>query len=361
MASRPVRLGIVGIGWVALTDYLPALSSEALRERVELTAVCDVAAERAREVGARYGAREVWTDLDEMLARTEAEAIALFTPIPLHYRQALAVVEAGKQLYIQKTMTTTYAEARDLIERARQRGVLLCASPGQMLDPAHRAAAELLAGGSLGRVSFARGQGSHPGHENVDTYGIDPTWYYRPGGGPVMDVAVYPLHSLTGLIGPVRRVTALSGVAQPSRSYQGRPIDIQMDDSTLMLLDFGDSVFAEVNGTYCQRARNTPQVELYCQGGVIQLGGWARPSVPLEVWSTEPSHGLPRGWYQPDRLQPTLKHTVADLAHFADCVADGLTPVHSAAHAAHVIDVIERAYQAARTGQTQDVTSTLDG
>jgi predicted dehydrogenase len=361
MASRRIKLGIVGIGWVALTDYLPALASDALRERVELTAVCDVAAERAREIGARYGAREVWTDLDEMLARTEAEAIALFTPIPLHYRQAIAAIEAGKQLYIQKTMTTTYVEASDLIERARHKGVLLCASPGQMLDPAHRAARELLERGSLGKVSFARGQGSHPGHENVDTYGIDPTWYYRPGGGPVMDVAVYPLHSLTGLMGSVRRVTALSGVAQPSRTYRDQPIDIQMDDSTLMLLDFGDSVFAEVNGTYCQRARNTPQVELYCERGVIQLGGWARPQVPLEVWSTEPAHGLPRGWYQPDRMQPTMRHTVADLAHFADCVADGLAPVHSAAHAAHVIEVIERAYQAARTGQTQAVESTLEG
>jgi len=359
VAARPIKLGIVGIGWVALTDYLPALSSEALRERVELTAVCDVAAERVREIGARYGAREVWTDYAEMLAGSEAEAIALLTPIPLHYRQAVAAIDAGKQLYIQKTMTTTYAEARDLIERAGRKGVLLCASPGQMLDPAHRAARELLEGGTLGKVSFARGQGSHPGHENVDTYGIDPTWYYRPGGGPVMDVAVYPLHSLTGLIGPVGRVTALSGVAQPERRYRGEPIDIQMDDSTLMLLDFGNSVFAEVNGTYCQVARNTPQVELYCERGVIQLGGWSRPSVPLVIWSREAAYGLPRGWYQPDRLQPTMKHTVADLAHFADCVADGLQPVHSAAHAAHVIEVIERVYAAARTGQAQSVESTM--
>lgn len=361
MASRRIKLGIVGIGWVALTDYLPSLGSDALRDRVELTAVCDVAAERAREVGERYGAAEVWTDLDEMLRRTAAEAIALFTPIPLHYRQAVAAIEAGKQLYIQKTMTTTYAEASDLIDRAGRKGVLLCASPGQMLDPAHKAAQQLLAGGSLGKVSFARGQGSHPGHENVDTYGIDPTWYYRPGGGPVMDVAVYPLHSLTGLMGSVKRVTALSGVAQPNRSYNDKPIDIQMDDSTLMLLDFGGSVFAEVNGTYCQVARNTQQVELYCERGVIQLGGWARPAVPLEVWSRDPAYSLPRGWYQPDRLQPTMKHTVADLAHFADCVADGLTPVHTATHAAHVIDVIERAYVAARTGQTQEVGSTIDG
>ncbi|MBM4417105.1 MAG: Gfo/Idh/MocA family oxidoreductase [Chloroflexi bacterium] len=253
-------------------------------------------------------------------------------------------------------MTTTYTEAADLIHRATRKNVLLCASPGQLLDPGHARAKEIIASGSLGRVQFARGQGSHPGHENVDTYGIDPTWYYRPGGGPVMDVAVYPLHSLTGLIGPVRRVTALSGVANPNRTYRGHPIDIQMDDSTLMLLDFGSNVFAEVNGTYCQVARNTPQVEIYLTEGVLQIGGWARPGVPLEIHG---AHDGVKGWLRPDRLQPRMKHTVADLAHFADCVADGLSPIHSAAHAAHVIEVIEAGYRAARSGQVQEVSSSF--
>jgi predicted dehydrogenase len=266
-------------------------------------------------------------------------------------------LEAGKHVYIQKTMTTTYAEARELIAVAARQGRIICASPGQMLDPAHAAAKKLLASGAIGKVRFARGQGSHPGHENVDTYGIDPTWYYRPGGGPVRDVAVYPLHSLTGLLGPVRRVTAFSGVANPDRTYRGAPIEVREDDSTLMLLDFGGSVFAELNGTYSQRARNTPQVELYGDRGVIQLGGWARPDVPLEVYADQPYLDFPAGWYRPQGLTPKLKHTVADLAHFVDCVREGRPPVHSAAHAAHVIDVIEKIYRAALEGQAQTVTT----
>jgi predicted dehydrogenase len=357
MASGRAKLGIIGCGWVSLTDYFPALAGEPLRDRVELVAVCDVAAERARQVAERYGAREVWSDAEEMLAKTEAEAIAVLTPIPLHFRQGVAALEAGKHVYVQKTMTSTYAEARELIAVAERRGRILCASPGQMLDPAHAAAKGLLAGGAIGTVRFARGQGSHPGHENVDTYGIDPTWYYRPGGGPVRDVAVYPLHSLTGLLGPVRRVTAFSGVARPDRTYRGAPIDVRMDDSTLMLLDFGQAVFAEVNGTYCQRARNTPQVELYGDRGVIQLGGWARPQVPLEIYTDEAVLGYRAGWYRPQGLTPALKHTVADLAHFVDCVREGREPVHSAAHAAHVIDVIEKIYLAAREGEAQAVTT----
>lgn len=357
--ARRVKVGIVGCGWVALTDYFPALGHDYVRERVELVAVCDVAAERARTVGERYGAAEVWSSYEEMIARTEAEAIVLLTPIPLHFRQGVAALEARKHVYIQKTMTTTYAEACRLIELAARRDLTLCASPGQMLDPAHQRAKALIEAGTFGKICFARGQGSHPGHENVDTYGIDPTWYYRPGGGPVMDVAVYPLHSLTGLLGPVTRVTAFSGIVRPNRTYRGEPIDVQMDDSTLLLLDFGDSVFAEVHGTYCQLASNTPQIELFGEHGIIQLGGWTNRSVPLQIYTDRDMLGLDKGWYQPQGLTPLLKHTVADLVHFAECVAAGQKPVHSAAHAAHVIDVIEKAYVAAKTGCAQSVESTF--
>ena len=357
MGSRRVRLGIVGCGAVALMDYFPALDTDHLKGRVELVAVCDVAVERARDVAARFGAKEIWSDLDEMLAHTAAEAILLLTPIPLHFSQGMAALEAGKHVYIQKTMTTTYREARELISVAERRGVILCAAPGQMLDPAHRAAKDLIDKGVFGKICFARGQGSHPGHENVDTYGTDPTWYYRPGGGPVMDVAVYPLHSLTGLLGPAKRVTAFSGIVLPNRTWRGKPIDVQMDDSTLMLLDFGESVFAEVNGTFCRRAANSFQIELYGERGVAQLGGWMRRDVPLEIYVEGDVVGFGKGWYRPQGLTPTLKHTVADLAHFADCIRDGLTPVNSAAHAAHVIEVIEKGYIAARTGQAQAVES----
>jgi predicted dehydrogenase len=357
VARRRVGICIVGCGYVAQTDYLPALAQDDVRKVVDLVAVCDVVAERARSVGERYGAREVWSDYEAMLAGTAAEAILLLTPIPFHFGQGSAALAAGKHVYIQKTMTTTYREAEELIRLAARRGVLLCAAPGQMLDPAHRRARELIDRGVLGKICFARGQGSHPGHENVDTHGIDPTWYYRPGGGPVMDVAVYPLHSLTGLLGPVKRVTAFSGVVRPNRAYRGAPIDVQMDDSTLLLLDFGESVFAEVHGTYCQRAFNTPQIELYGETGIIQLGGWTLRAVPLQLYVEREVAGFAGGWYQPQGLTPTLKHTVADLVHFAECVTEGRAPVHAAAHAAHVIEVIEKAYLAARSGVAQAVDS----
>ena len=367
MVSRRIKVAFVGCGAVASMDYFPALELDAVRERLEPVAVCDVAPERARAAAQSFGFPEVYTSLDDLLAQSPAEAVVLLTPIPFHFAQASAALAAGRHVYVQKTITTSYAQAKALVEQAAKLGLVLAAAPGQMLDPAHQAARDLIQRGVVGKICFARGHGSHPGHERVNTYGADPTWYYRPGGGPVMDVAVYPLHSLTGLLGPVKRVTAFSGVALPDRSWRGQPIDVKMDDNTLLLLDFGESVFAEVNGSFCRPAYNTPQIELYAEKGVVQLGGWAVPEMRLEVYVAGDVLGLEaagapgqaKGWYRPQGLTPALKHTVADLVHFVDCVRDGGKPVNSAAHAAHVVEVIEKGYLAARTGQAQPVESTF--
>ena len=67
---------------------------------------------------------------------------------------------------------------------------------------------------------------------------IDPSWYYKSGGGPLYDMTVYAIDSLVGIFGPVRRVSALSGKRVPVRYWKGKEINVEIDDNTLLLLDF---------------------------------------------------------------------------------------------------------------------------
>src|SRR6185436_11467955 len=67
--------------------------------------------------------------------------------------------------------------------------------------------------------------------------------------GPLYDMTVYGLHALTGILGPARRVTALSGTAVKEREFKGETFACDCDDNTLMLLDFGNVLFAFVYGT----------------------------------------------------------------------------------------------------------------
>ncbi len=358
MFLKPVKVAIAGCGFVAQQDYFPILALDEIRAKIEVTAVCDVVPGRAQEMCQKYGFGAAYTDYEAMLNESDADLVAILTPIPLHYRQAHAALLAGKHVYVQKTMTTTADEAVKLTLMAKEAGLILGASPGQMLDRYHRAAKQIIDSGKIGKVCFVRGQGPHPGHETEDLMGIDPSWYYKPGGGPMMDVAVYPLTSITGILGPALRVTAMSGVAVPDRYWEGKKLDVQMDDNTVVLLDFGDNCFASVQGNYVTRSFNSPQFEFFGSKGTVVIGGWMRRDVPLEVYTPE------EGWTRPEVSQDEgshipMMHTMVDLLHMVSCINGESELQLGGDRGAHVIEIIEKAYESARSGSAKELNTSF--
>lgn len=364
--EKKVKVGVLGSGYIAQTDYYPAFKRADIAKILEVTAVCDPVPGRAEEHARRYDLGKAYTDFDRMLGEADFDLLIILSPIPCHFEQAKKALEAGKNTYVQKTMTVTSAEATELCRIARSKGVILAAAPIQMVLGPHKQAKELLDTGKFGKICWARGMGGHPGHEKQELLGIDPAWYYKPGGGPMMDVAVYPLTSLTSFLGPVKRVTGLSGVAEPDRYWEGKKLDIQMDDNTYLLLDFGDAVYASVTGNFCTpQFALGPQVELYGTKGIINVGGWTRQGVPIEFYSHEEVFGNTSGWYRPaDDISapPTLgstAHTVQDVVHIVDCVANGREPAMKCEQAAHVIEIIEKGYESARDGKVKELATTF--
>lgn len=360
-----VKIGFAGSGYIAVQDYYPVMKRDDVVSRVEVSAICDVVPGRAEEHCRRFGFGTPYTDYDKMLKDADIDVVAILSPIPFHYEQVKKALYAGKHVYVQKTMSMTSAEAVELNKIAREQGLLLCASPGQMIEPSHVQAKKLIDRGALGKICFARGQGGHPGHENQELFGIDPSWYYRKGGGPMMDVAVYPITSLTGLMGPAKRVSAFSGIAVKDRYWNGKKLDVEMDDNTVLILDFGESVYATIQGNFCARKFKTPQLELYGTKGTMLMGGWCDPSNPLEIYTEEPLLGEVAGWYKPQaplnaKPEPYTIWTAADLLHVADCVRNNTKPLIQGEHAAHVIEIIEKAYESAKTGKVQDLTTSFE-
>jgi predicted dehydrogenase len=349
---KRIKLGIVGCGYVAQTDYFPVLEQDNSREQIEVTAVCDVSPGRAEEVCRRFNFGRAYTNYEEMLKKEDLDLVAILTPIPLHYDQTYKAIQAGVHVYVQKTLTTNWKQSVELTKLAEEKGLILGASPGQMLNPYHQQTKKIIESGEIGKVCYIRGHGPHPGHETQDLFGIDPSWYYKVGGGPMMDVAVYPITSITGLVGAAKRITAFSGIAVPDRYWEGKKLGIEVDDNTVILLDFGEGVLASVHGNFVGRACNSPQVELFGSHGVINLGGWTKMDTPVEVFTPE------KGWYATDpelKLQPKLIHTVVDLLHMTDCVREQKKPLITGEHAAHVIEIIEKGYESARLGKAVEL------
>lgn len=378
--AHKIRVGLAGLGSVAQRGILPHTFQADAREKIEAVAVCDVVPGRAEAVAEKYGWREAYTDYEQMLARADIECVLIATPIPLHYRQVMAALNAGKHVYVQKTMTTRLDEANDIVATARAKGLKLCASPGEMIRSPWPQIRDVVHQGLLGRVYWALAGMQSSGHEH-ETFraeddvlsNVDPTWYYKPGGGPVYDMTVYCLHELTGVLGSVKRVTAMSGIGLPVRDWKGKTIPVEMDDNTVMLLDFGNATFGFAYGANC-RGGGLPRFALFGSDGTVQVGQRRRTSAPAEagragsgvvvqsrhVEGGERELELPE---MPYRVGPHREigeaHGYADIMHLMDCILEDRQPIPSGEHARHVVEIIEKGYQASREGQTLELTSTL--
>ncbi len=371
--TAPLGIGVVGAGSIGIRGALQHLCLPDVQDRVVLAAVCDPVAGRAKAAAEKFSVARAYEVYEDLLADSKVQAITIGSPIGMHYEQGLQAIRAGKHVHFNKTITTTAAEATDLIDEAANRGVKLVASPGQMLRPHNRRIRKLIQEGALGRLAWAAtgaAFGSYHEREGLRTgddvlSNINPAWYWRkPGGGPLYDMTVYGLHTLTGILGPAKRITAMSGVGVSEREYLGQMYPCDADDNTLMLLDFGESLFAFVYGTFAGSLTQFGQPDFYGRTGSIV--GMKLNGKPLEYPGREAAEAASQG---ANTLLPHVvgahrdldeAHVFEDIMQLVDLVREGVPTVSTAEHARHVVEIIEAGYRAAETGQTQTLTTTFD-
>jgi len=373
----PLRLGVVGIGALAIRGIVPHLVEPDVADRVRVVALCDPVVERAADVAGRHGIPHVYGSLDDLLAGGVVDAVSIASPIGLHFEQARAALRAGVHVHVNKTMTTTVAEADELIDLADSSGLRLVASPGEILQPQLSRTRELIAAGAIGRVAWAMCGMAFGSYHDADeperrrTAGgaIDPSWYFRkPGGGPMYDMTVYALHRLTSVLGPARRVTALSGIRVPERTFLGRAVPTEADDNTILLVDFGDGLFAVAYGTAAGTADEQPAAGTY-YGTSGTIDGVLLNGEPFDFPGRALTlDGPVTDWEAQNRVLPHVvgrhrrideSHVFEDIMQLVDAVLDDRPSAVTAEQARHVIDIIESGYRAAETGRTQELGTTF--
>src|SRR3989338_7532747 len=115
---KPVRLGVVGAGSIALRSPLAHISVGDFKDEVVLAAICDPVPGRAKAAAEKVKGPQHFESFDEMGARGDFNVATVCSPIGLHYEQGMALVAAGIHVHFNKTMTTTKREADRLIDAA---------------------------------------------------------------------------------------------------------------------------------------------------------------------------------------------------------------------------------------------------
>jgi len=324
--------------------YMAQLDRLRGRGLVEIVVAADHHESRRALVQDDFRIPRFSTDARDVVDADDVDLVLILTSIPAHAELAEAALENGKHVLVEKPMATRLDQAARLVELAAHGPGLLVCAPHVILSPTYQTMGWRLRQGDIGRVHLARARYGWAGPTWND-------WFYTNGGGALFDMAMYSITSLTGLLGPVRRVVALSGVAIAERQVEGAALSVEAEDNAQLLLDFGSATFAVVTTGFTMQQYQSPALELYGSDGTLQMLGddWAPQG--LEQWRNDV-----HAWRSYKDLDPAWAWTDG-LRHLVDCIRTGKRPVIQPAHAYHALEVVLKARHASATGLAQDVIS----
>jgi predicted dehydrogenase len=340
-----VGIGVIGLGSVFTGPYRTRLQDLERAGRITVTAVYDPDPVKRAWAAAAFGCRQS-DDEAELLAAGDVDAVLVLTSMNEHADLAIRALRSGKHVLVEKPMATSLTDAERLLQVARQSDRVLVCAPHILLSPTYRQLHTRVHAGVIGSPLLARARYGWAG----PWWGA---WFYQPGGGALFDLGVYNLTSLCGLLGSVRRVSAMVGTAIPQRTVDGVVMEVQSEDNAHVLLDFGQARFASIMTGFTIQKYRCPAIEIYGQSGVLQLMGddWAPEG--FEQWRNETGT-----WEVFPESDPDWPWT-AGATHLVECIEGNLAPVSRPEHAYHALEVMLAAKESARTGRAVEVHSTF--
>ncbi|WP_088315054.1 Gfo/Idh/MocA family protein [Kineosporia sp. R_H_3] len=347
----PLRVGVVGAGKIS-GQYAATLTG---LPDVAVTAVADLDAARAQAFAAAVGGAAVRT-LDDLLAADDVDVVLNLTVPVAHADVALAALAAGKHVYGEKPLAATGAQARAVVEAAATAGLRLGCAPDTVLGTGVQTARGVVTAGTIGVPHAATAFMTTPGHE---LWHPDPEFYYRPGGGPLLDMGPYYLTALVHLLGPVDRVVGLGSRHAGTRTIGSGPragttFDVEVDTHVTGVLQHAGGALTTLVMSFDAWATRMPRIEVHGPGGSLSLPDPNYFDGTVEIF--------PAGADAWRDVRPSAGYVGAGrgigVADLARGLADGTPHRASADVALHVLDVMESLLEAARTGEAETIGST---
>jgi predicted dehydrogenase len=345
-----MRVGIVGMGTIsdAYLRTLPRLKN------VRVVAVADLDPSRAEAVAARrLGVRAATTT--ELCAATDVDLVLNLTTPAAHAEVAHAAIAGRKHVYGEKPLALNTTEGRGILTAAAEAGVRVGCAPDTVLGTGVQTARASLDSGIIGTPFAATAFMVTPGHER---WHPSPEFYYRSGGGPLMDMGPYYLTTLVTLLGPVSRVQGMAVTPRPTRTIGTGPrakttFGVDVETHLTGVLQHVNGALSTLIMSFDVWAGKLPRIEVYGTEGSLSVpdpngfGGTAqvyREAAPM--WTdVRESGGFP---------DASRGYGVADMAR---AIAGGVPHRADGELAFHILDVMESLLAAVDSGVAVDVES----
>lgn len=352
--TKTLRTGIVGTGKIG---HFHARSLAAL-DQSEFVAVAGRRREQAEEFAATYGVR-AFTDTAEMVREERLDVVLVCTPHPIHREVALAAMEQGAHVLIEKPLASSLEDADAILEAGRRLGRTVgTIYQRRFLPPALRTK-RAIDDGKLGRVAI--GNVHILGWRDRAYYESDP-WrgsWDREGGGVLINQAPHQLDLLLWYMGEVEEVYG-----------QWRNVNhpyIEVEDTVVATVRFVGGGVATILASNSQNPALFAKVQVHGDNGAtisVQTDGGAMflPGQPAvleaphnDIWTVDGEAHLVDGFRRADeeefaRIDDVAHYHRLQIEDFLEAVADGRPPLVTGEDGRATVELIQAIYRSADSG-----------
>jgi UDP-N-acetyl-2-amino-2-deoxyglucuronate dehydrogenase len=268
-AGQRIRVALVGCGRISRNHF----EAMAKLPDLQLVAVCDIEAERARAAGEAHGV-PWFTSYETMLAEVASDAVVIATPSGLHPQQGIVAARAGRHVISEKPMAITLASADALVQACDEHGVRLFVVKQNRLNPPIQLLKRAIDAGRFGRIFLANCtvRWTRP-QEYYDQAPWRGTWEFD--GGAFMNQASHYVDLIQWLVGPVESVVAKTATLARR---------IEAEDTGAAVLRFRSGALGVIEVTMLTYPRNLEgSITILGEKGTVKIGGTAVNRV--EHWS----------------------------------------------------------------------------
>lgn len=363
--AKTYGVGIMGAGNIS-SAYLRLAP---LFKGLEVRAVADILPAAAQKRAEEFGVAAQTPD--ELLKNSELDVIVNLTIPATHYSVSKDIVSAGKHAYSEKPFVLSLEEGKALKKAADERNLKVGSAPDTFLGGAHQQARDIIDSGKLGKIMSGTTHVMGPGMEH---WHPNPDFFFKPGGGPILDMGPYYVTNLVHLLGPVKRLSAFTNMARTDREVtaegpmKGSFVKVETPTTIHGILEFHSGAVITIGASWDVASHGHHNIELYGTGGSIFVpdpnffGGdlvttnWAGDKSTVTPWD----HPFGRANQDLDKSVHRANYRTAGLADMIASIDGGYTARCGLDVALHVVDVLTSLLKAGETGQVITLSTTCE-
>jgi predicted dehydrogenase len=304
----------------------------------------------------------------KQLLSNDGIAIVINLTVPsAHHQVTKASLEAGKHVYSEKPLVLSLNEGKALQRLAKRMDLKVGCAPDTILGGAHQLARKTIDDGAIGKIASGS---AHVLSRGMEFWHPNPDFFFKPGGGPILDMGPYYIAALINFIGPVKRVAALAGMARKARVITSEPrkgekITVNTPTTVNALLEFASGAQVALSASWDVYAHSHPYMELYGTegamfladpnffGGAVQIADMEGKVKSLDNWD----HPFGIG-NQEHASGHVANYRSAGLADMAQAILAKRDIRCSLERALHAVDIMTAILKSAETGKFVTLSTT---